>query len=73
MQTKLVQHQIEKPNTVSEITEIMKKEICEICKKEFNSATDMMTHTSLEHLAETIQFAKKHILHPNNKENVKTF
>ena len=30
-----------------------------------------MVHTSLEHLAETLQFAKKHILHPNLKENAK--
>ena len=34
-----------------------KKETCVICNKEFASAKDMMIHTSLEHLSETIQFA----------------
>ena len=56
---------------LSEMKEIAQQEICEICKKEFNSAKEMMTHTSLEHLAETIKFANNYILHPYNKENVK--
>ena len=43
------------------MTEKLPNQICDICKKEFNSPKDMMIHTSLEHLAETIQFAKNNI------------
>ena len=55
---------VEKSNFASYQALIVKdkKEICDICKKEFNSASDMLIHTSLEHLAETVQFAKKYIL-----------
>ena len=36
-------------------------ESCEVCKMEFESAKDMMVHTSLEHLSETIQFAMNNL------------
>ena len=45
-----------------ENNEIAQKVICDICNKEFDSAKDMMAHTALEHLAETIHFATNDIL-----------
>ena len=56
----------EKLNSNSEPTETdeenVQKPTCDICKKEFDSANDMMLHTSMEHLAETLQFAKNNVL-----------
>ena len=46
---------------IFELLKTVQKEICDICKKEFDSPKDLMLHTSLEHLAETIQFAKNNI------------
>ena len=40
----------------------LQKEICDICKRKFDTSNDLMIHTSQDHLAETIKFAKENIL-----------
>ena len=38
---------------------------CNVCNQEFNSSKNLLIHTGKDHLAESIQYVKKKMLHAN--------
>ena len=41
------------------------KTTCNVCNQEFDSSKNLLIHTGKDHLAESIQYVKKKMLHAN--------